>query len=39
MGDDDDNQDKSGDRRVIKVSADTTPAVDLFFSNKRGARR
>jgi hypothetical protein len=28
-----------GDRRVVRVSDGTTPAVDAFFSNKRGAER
>jgi hypothetical protein len=31
------NRDICGDRRVIRVSDGTTPAVDAFFSNKRGA--
>jgi hypothetical protein len=33
------NRDIFGDRRVVRVSNGTTPAVDAFFSNKRGAER
>jgi hypothetical protein len=33
------NPDICGDRRVVRVSDGTTPAVDAFFSNKRGAER
>jgi len=33
------NRDIFGDKRVIRVSDGTAPAVDAFFSNKRGAER
>ena len=33
------NRDIFGDNRVVRVSNGTTPAVDAFFSSKRGAER
>ena len=33
------NRDIFDDRRVVRVSNGTTPAVDAFFSNKLGAER
>ena len=39
IGDGVDNRDIFGERRVVRVSDDTTPALDVLFINKRGAGR
>ena len=39
IGDGVDNRDIFGERRVMRVSDDTTPAVDMLFINKCGAGR
>jgi hypothetical protein len=39
IGDGVDNQDIFGERRVVRVSDDTTPAVEVLFINKLGAGR
>jgi hypothetical protein len=39
IGDGVSNRDIFGEGRVMRVSDDTTPALDVLFINKRGAGR
>jgi hypothetical protein len=39
IGDGVENRDIFGERRVVRVSDDTTPAVEVLFINKLGAGR